>query len=424
MAESADTRTKLGINAYQPRQPFIDFHNRANRWAVMVCHRRAGKTVACVADLVLSALTTTKKDARFAYLCPQFNQAKDVAWLYIKNLTADIPSVQYNETELRCDLPNGSRIRLYGAENGERLRGLYLDGIILDEYADMAPDVWGSVIRPALSDRKGWAAFIGTPKGHNEFHRIFADADSEWFRLMLKASESGIIAPKELEAARKSMTEDQYAQEFECSFEAAIRGAYFGKEMKKAEEEGRLTRCPYEPVSEVWTAWDLGMDDSTSIWFAQQVGREIRIIDYYEAQGMALDHYVKVLREKPYIYAGTLLPHDAKVRELGTGKSRLETIEGFGLRNCTIVPAQSVEDGINAVRLMLARCWFDGAKCKNGIEALKQYRADFDEKKNVFTNRPRHDWTSHAADAFRYLALGMKSDSKSAPINYPRSGIV
>lgn len=424
MADESPTGPQLGINAYEPRQPFIDFHNRPNRWAVMVCHRRAGKTVACVADLVLSALATTKDSARFAYLCPQFNQAKDVAWLYIKNLTADIPQVTYNETELRCDLPNGSRIRLYGAENGDRLRGLYLDGIILDEYADMAPDVWGAVIRPALSDRNGWAAFIGTPKGHNEFHRIFADADSEWFKLMLKAGDSGIISPKELEAARKSMTEDQYAQEFECSFEAAIRGAYYGKEMKRAEEDGRLTRCPYEPVSQVWTAWDLGMDDSTAIWFAQMVGREIRVIDYYEAQGMALDHYVKVLKEKPYIYAGALLPHDAKVRELGTGKSRQETLEGFGLGNCTVVPAQSVEDGINAVRLMLPRCYFDAVKCKSGIEALKQYRADFDEKKNVFTNRPRHDWTSHAADAFRYLALGIRSETKSAPIKYPSMGIV
>lgn len=424
MADKDDSGPQLGINAYQPRQPFIDFHNRPNRWAVMVCHRRAGKTVACVADLVLSALATTKQNARFAYICPQFNQAKDVAWLYIKQLTADIPQVAYNETELRCDLPNGSRIRLYGAENGDRLRGLYLDGVILDEYADMAPDVWGAVIRPALSDRKGWAAFIGTPKGHNEFHRIFADADQEWFRLMLKASESGIIKPSELEAARRSMTEDQYEQEFECSFEAAIRGAYYGKELKRAEEDKRITRVPYEPVSEVWTAWDLGMDDSTAIWFAQQVGREVRIIDYYEAQGMALDHYVKVLKDKPYVYAGSLLPHDAKVRELGTGKSRVETLEGLGLRSCTVVPQQSVEDGINAVRLMLSRCYFDSDKCKNGIEALKQYRADFDEKKNVFTNRPRHDWTSHGADAFRYLALGMRAETKSAPIKYPSMGIV
>lgn len=391
---------------------------------MMVCHRRAGKTVACVADLVLSALTTTKQDARYAYICPQYNQAKDVAWLYIKRLTADVPKVEYNESELRCDLPNGARIRLYGAENGERLRGLYLDGVILDEYADMSPDTWGAIIRPALSDRKGWAAFIGTPKGHNAFYEVWDSADDEWFKLKLAASSSGIIPAEELEASRRSMTIDQYEQEFECSFEAAIRGAYYGKEMKQAEQDGRLTRVPYEPVSEVWTAWDLGMDDSTAIWFAQMVGREIRVIDYYEAQGMALDHYVKVLREKPYIYASHLLPHDARVRELGTGKSRLETLESLGLRNPIVVPAQSVEDGINAVRLMLPKCWFDVAKCKQGVESLKQYRADFDEKRNVFSGRPLHDWTSHAADSFRYLALGMKVTSKYAPIQYSSIGIV
>lgn len=390
----------------------------------MVCHRRAGKTVACVADLVLSALTTTKQDARFAYICPQYNQAKDVAWLYVKKLTADIPNVQYNESELRCDLPNGSRIRLYGAENGNRLRGLYLDGVILDEYADMSPETWGSILRPALSDRKGWAAFIGTPKGHNAFYEVWDQADTDWFKLMLKASESGILSHEELEATRRSQTVDQYEQEFECSFEAAIRGAFYGKEMKQAELDGRLTRVPYEPVSEVWTAWDLGMDDSTAIWFAQTVGREVRIIDYYEAQGMALDHYVKVLRDKPYVYASHLLPHDVRVRELGTGKSRLETLEGFGLRNATVVPAQSVEDGINAVRLLLPKCWFDLTKCKQGVESLKQYRSDFDEKNGVFSSRPLHDWTSHAADAFRYLALGMKATSKFAPIQYPPSGVV
>lgn len=424
MADTSDPEAQLGINSYQPRKQFIDFHNRSQRWAVLVCHRRAGKTVACVADLVLSALTTTKTDARFAYLAPQYNQAKDIAWLYVKRLTADVPGVTYNESELRCDLPNGSRIRLYGAENEQRLRGLFLDGIILDEYADMAPSVWGEVIRPALADRKGWAAFIGTPKGHNAFYDVWKNADDNWFKLMLRATDSGILPKDELEAARQAMTQDQYEQEFDCSFEAAIRGAYYGKEMKQAEKDGRISRVPYEPVAEVWTAFDLGMDDSTAIWFAQMIGREIRVIDYYEAQGMALDHYVKVLREKPYVYAGHLLPHDVKVRELGTGKSRLETLESLGLRHAQVVPQQSVEDGINAVKLMIPRCWFDEAKCKQGIEALKQYRSDFDEKKNVYSNRPRHDWTSHGADAFRYLALGIKPVSKWGPLNYQQTGIV
>lgn len=424
MGDKRDSEEKRGINGYSPRPQFIDFHNRKQRWAVMVCHRRAGKTVSCIADLVLSALVTNKQDARYAYIAPQYVQAKDIAWLYVKNLTSDIPGVQYNESELRCDLPNGSRIRLYGAENQSRLKGLYLDGVIFDEYADMPPSVWGEVVRPLLSDRKGWAVFIGTPRGHNAFYDIWQSADEEWFRLMLKASESGIIDPKELEAARRDMTQDQFEQEFLCSFEAAIRGAYYGKEMKLAEEEGRICAVPHEVGVETWVSFDLGMDDSTVLWFAQYVGREIHIIDYYEAHGMALDHYVKVLREKPYVYAGYLLPHDAKVRELGTGKSRLETLENLGLKHPTVVPAQNIEDGINAVRMMLPKCWFDARKCKTGIEALKQYRSDYDEKRSIYSARPIHDWSSHAADAFRYLAQGMKPVQKWQPIKYPEMGIV
>ena len=421
MVEPNNPKAQLGINNYQPRQQFIDFHNRDCRWAVMVCHRRAGKTVACVADLVLSALTTNKLDARYAYIAPQYNQAKDIAWLYVKRLTADIPDVQYNESELRCDLPNGARIRLYGAENESRLRGLFLDGVILDEYADMPPSVWGEVIRPALADRRGWAAFIGTPKGHNAFYDIYNDAEEDWFKLILKASQSGILPVEELDASRKAMTDDQYQQEFECSFEAAIKGAYYGQEMKQAEEDGRISGVPYEPASEVWTAWDLGMDDSTAIWFVQSVGREVRVIDYYEAQGASLAHYVKVLREKPYLYGGHLLPHDSQVRELGTGVSRLETLDSLGLKNVSVVPKQSVEDGINAVKMLIPKCWFDRNKCHAGIEALKQYRSDFDEKKNVFTPRPRHDWTSHASDAFRYLATGFnRTNTWSGALNYPR----
>lgn len=424
MAAEADSGSQLGINAYQPRQPFIEFHNRPNRWAIMVCHRRAGKTVACVADLVLSALATTKQDARYAYLAPQYNQAKDIAWLYVKRLTADIPDVEYNESELRCDLPNGARIRLYGAENESRLRGLFLDGIILDEYADMSPSVWGEVIRPALADRKGWAAFIGTPKGHNAFYELWANAGEDWYRLMLKADASGLISSSELEAARKAMTEDQYEQEFNCSFEAAIRGAYYGKEMKLADDDGRITGVPYDKSADVITAWDLGIGDSTAIWFCQAVGKEIRLIDYYESFGVGLDHYVRVLREKPYLYREHLLPHDAEVRELGTGKTRVETLQSLGLSKIRIAPKLPIDDGISAVRLMISRCWFDAEKCKTGIEALKQYRTEYDEKRRAFSNRPLHDWTSHAADAFRYLATGFREVKKEQPIAYPPNGVV
>lgn len=402
---------------YSPRSQFLPFHDRQQRFAAIVAHRRAGKTVACINDLIRAALTCERENPRFAYIAPYFTQAKDIAWNYVKHYTAVIPGVETNESELRVDLPNGGRVRLYGAENYDRLRGIYLDGVVLDEPADIDPRAWPEVIRPALSDRRGWAVFIGTPKGRNAFYEIWAgDSDGkwpgaindpDWFSLMLKASETGILDPAELEDARKIMSEDQYAQEYECSFEAAILGAYYGREMKRAEEDKRITRVPWEPKLKVHTAWDLGIGDSTAIWFVQQSGKEIRVIDYYESSGVGLDHYAKVLQGKQYTFGDHILPHDAQVKELGTGRSREETLRSLGI-NPRILPAQSVEDGINSARLMLPKCWFDADKCKRGIEALRQYRRDYDEKLKNFKQRPLHDWTSHAADAFRYLALGLR----------------
>lgn len=412
------------IIPYSPRAEFTGFHDRSERWAAIVAHRRAGKTVACVNDLIKRALTTDKPDGRYAYLAPYFAQAKDVAWDYLCRFSAPIPGISQNISELRIDYPNGSRIRLYGAENAERMRGLYLDGVVIDEPADIDPRVWPEVIRPALADRRGWAVWIGTPKGRNGFYDIYNGATGpDWFRMMLKASETGLVAPEELAMARKDMTEDQYAQEFECSFDAAIQGAYYAKLLQTAEAEKRIGRVPYDPRLQVSTAWDLGIGDSTAIWFAQQTGLETRIIDYYESSGVGLDHYAKVLKEKPYVYGDHILPHDAEVKELGTGRSRVETLASLGIKS-RVLAAQSVEDGINAARLLIPRCWFDETKCARGLEALRQYRTEFDEKLKTFKNRPLHDWTSHAADAFRYLAMGIRKDQKPKPIKYPKARFV
>jgi len=300
--------------------------------------------------------------------------------------------------------------------------------VVLDEYADMDPRVWSEVIRPALADRQGWAVFIGTPKGRNAFFELWRRAQTEpdWFALMLKASETGLIPQAELALARRELTEDQYAQEFECSFEAAIIGAYYGALMRQAEADGRITGVPYDPAALVWTAWDLGMRDATAIWFAQVVGREIRIIDYYEASGVDLGHYVREVRGKPYAYAGHIVPHDAQARELGTGKSRLEVMEGLGLKGITLAANHRIEDGINAVRVTLPRCWFDGTKCARGLDALRLYRAEHDPH-GVLRPRPVHDWCSHAADAFRYLAMTLDRRAASGfhrRIDYPPPGVV
>jgi phage terminase large subunit len=418
---------------YEPRRQLEALHVRSERFACIVTHRRAGKTVACVEDLQHAAMWCTKVRPRFAYISPFLKQSKAVAWDYLRAATAPLRKhgARVHESELRVDYAiNDGQVRLYGADNADALRGIYLDGIVLDEYADMDPRVWSEIIRPALADRGGWAVFIGTPKGRNAFFELWRRAQSEadWFTLMLKASDTGLIPASELALARRDLSEEQYAQEFECSFEAAVVGAYYGKLMARAEEERRIAPVPYDPAAPVWTSWDLGIRDATAIWFAQVIGREIRIIDYYEASGVDLGHYVRELAARPFVYAGHIVPHDAQAKELGTGKSRLEVLESLGVKNLQLAPLHRLEDGINAVRVFLPKCWFDAEKCARGIDALKLYRAQYDDKLQALRPQPVHDWTSHAADAFRYLALTLDRKAIRSGfyrrIDYPQHGVV
>lgn len=394
----------------------------------MVCHRRAGKTVGCIADLVLSALATNKHQARFAYVAPLYRQAKDVAWMYVKDLTADVPGMEYNESELRADFPNGARIRLYGADNADSLRGLYMDGVILDEYADMRPSVWGAVIRPLLADRKGWAVFIGTPKGHNSFWDVwnFAQTDGNWYSLILRASESGILSKEELDDSARAMSRDQYEQEFECSFEAAILGAYYGQEMLAVDKEGRIGDVPYDYLAPVHTAWDLGYSDDTAIWFYQVIAGEVRVINHYASNGKDIPHYAGIIKSKPYKYGFHHLPHDARAKTLASGgKSTVEQLaEHLGLASLRVVPQLSVQDGIQAARQMFPRVWFDKEKCEAGIESLRQYQREWDEKLQCFREQPRHDWTSHDADAFRMLAVSWREEFAPKEAEKPKYPVV
>jgi phage terminase large subunit len=396
---------------YTPRLQAREFHDRTERFAVLVAHRRFGKTVAAVNDLIRDALTIDLPNVRVAYIAPYLSQSKAVAWDYALEYTRDIPQIKVNHSELRIDFPNGARFRLFGADNYNAMRGLYFDAVVLDEMADFPASAWPTVIRPAIVDRKGRATIIGTPKGKNEFWEMYDYAKShpEWWCRMFKASETDILDADELEEAKRTMGEDRYEQEFECSFEAAIQGAYYAQEMKTATTTGRVTNVPYDPAVGVTTAWDLGIGDSTAIFFAQYVGQEIRIIDYYESSGVGLDHYAKVLSEKGYHYVEHILPHDVQVKELGTGKSRIETLDALGISDITIAPKLAVDDGIQAARSMIARCWFDEEDCARGIEALRQYRREFDERLKTWRGRPLHDWTSHGADAFRYLAVGKQT---------------
>jgi len=391
---------------YEPREQFIAFHQRTQRWSCMVCHRRAGKTVACVNDLVLRALYTKKKNARYSYIAPTFTQAKDIAWQYLKDSVAGI-ATQIRESELRVVLPNNAWITLYGADNQNRLRGIYHDGLICDEFGDCRPSLWGEILLPALLDRDGWAVFIGTPKGKNHFYKTYQHARSsdEWFDFILRADESGILNEKQLAAVRAESTKEEYEQEMLCSFTAAVRGTYYADLIEQLETRKRIQpQSLFEISQPVHVATDLGYTDSTAFWFWQPRPDGIAVIDYYENQGKSLAHYFQILREKPYTYERIWLPHDAKAKTLQTGRSTIEQFleEGFP---CAIAPALDLQHGIDAVRKMLPHCWIDQERCYTGVEMLRAYRRKYDEINQCYADTPHHDFASNGADAFRYFAL-------------------
>lgn len=412
---------------YRPREPQKLIHQmvKDNRFTVVVAHRRMGKTVSAINQLIHSSLLCDKPSPRFAYIAPTYSQCKRIAWDYLLQYTRPLGAIA-NVAELRVDFM-GRRISLYGADNPDSLRGIYLDGVVLDEIGDMNPYIFSDVVRPALADRLGYAMFIGTPKGNNHFKdlRDRADKSSDgWKLLEFKASETKLLDAGELSSAKNEMGEDKYNQEFECSFHAAVEGSYYGKIINDLEQQQRITIIPREELSKTFCAWDLGMSDSTAIWVAQVVGKEIRLLDYYENHGQGLDTYVSYIRDNGWNHATQLLPHDVVVRELGTGKSRKEVLESAGLE-ITVVPKLSVQDGIQAVRQMLPRCWFD-KDVKQGLDALRNYRRNYDEKRNVFYDSPLHDWCSHAADAFRYLAVGLDESGSDwgQPLNVNNKWIV
>jgi phage terminase large subunit len=367
-----------------------------------------GKTVAALNQLIHAALQCEKEAPRFAYIAPTYGQAKRVAWDYLVKFTQPLDTTA-NISELKVDF-YGRRIQLYGSDNPDSLRGQYFDGVILDEIGDQNPKIWNEIIRPSLADRGGWALFLGTPKGANHFKdfRDRAETEPGWKLLEFKASETGILPQVELDAAKKEMGEDKYAQEFECSFAAAVEGSYYAALLNKL-EPARFQEFARDDLCKTYTAWDLGVGDSTAIWVCQVAGQERRLIDFYENHGVGLDSYVRWIRDSGYTQAEHILPHDVEVRELGTGKSRKEALQDLGL-NITVCPRISVDDGIQAVRRILPNCWFH-PKTKQGLDALRNYRREHDEKRNVFYDKPLHDWSSHAADAFRYLAVGLNTTS-------------
>lgn len=415
---------------YTPRPFQAQLHNRLKRFNVLVCHRRFGKTVFSIMEQIDRAFRCQHKNPQYAYIAPTYGQAKRVAWEYFKDFTRHIPGVKVNEGELRIDIPRpdrGDKIRfmLLGAENPDSLRGIYLDGVILDEYAQCDPTIWGQVIRPALSDRKGWAIFIGTPKGQNHFYDIYNAAMGldTWYVATHRASQTKVVDADELLEARATMSDEEYDQEYECSFAAALIGAYYGKYINEIDEAGQLCEVPYDNNVVVDTYWDLGISDTTAIWFIQQVGNETHVIDYLEVGGKGLEFFSKELKNKPYVYGEHYIPHDGAARELGTGVTRQETLRKYGIKT-NIVPRQSVADGIHAVRMVLPNCWFDRVKCEKGLAALKNYQRKWDSKNKMFLDKPLHDWASNGSDAFRMFGLTNNPGRKRLDhANLPRTSV-
>lgn len=390
---------------------------RSKRFGVLVCHRRFGKTVLGVNVNQQTATMCQLQRPRVAYIGPTYTQAKATSWDYMQFYARPIPGTSFNQSELRVDYPNLGQARIFGADNPDSLRGIYLDRAVLDEFGLHPAKTFSEVIGPTLVDRGGSALFLGTPNGKNQFYEIAQHAkareaagDPEWFFREYKASQTGLLDANYLTQAKSLMTADEYAQEFECSFEAAVKGAIYTNEMEAARTGKRIASVPYDPALPVDTYWDLGFGgkgDATAIWFVQSLrSHEVRLIDYHEAQGEGLPYYARILSEKRYVYGTHWAPHDIAVKE-STGRTRLETAASLGIKFRT-APNEGLEDGIHAARMMFGRCWFDVEKCKDGLEALQHYRRDYNQRLNEFKAVPVHDWASHGADAFRYLALALQ----------------
>jgi len=396
---------------------------------VAIWHRRSGKDKTFLNLLVKKAL---ERKGSYYYFFPTYKQGKKILWNGMDKsgfkFTDHIPKEirkRTDNTEMLIELINGSIIQVIGTDNIDSVVGTNPVGCIFSEYSLQNPQAW-EYIRPILAENGGWALFNYTPRGKNHGYTLYemAKKNPKWFVEMLTVDDTKAIGQEVIEEERASgMEEDLIQQEYYCSFEAAIQGAYYSKQFKKIDEDKRICRVPYEEVLSVDTYWDLGVGDSTAIWFVQKYNNEFRFIDYLEATGEGLAYYAKELQDRGYIYGKHYAPHDISVKELGSGATRLETARSIGLRFETrregdkehsAVPMLSVDDGINASRMILSKCWFDELKCEKGINALRSYHKDWDERLKQYRSYPEHDWSSHGSDAFRYFAvMNLKPEKKA-----------
>lgn len=401
---------------------------------IVIWHRRAGKDKTFINILAREAF---KRKGTYFYILPYYKQARLIIWegmdsdgfRFLDHFPPALVTRRDNQ-QMVLELANGSIIRMVGSDNIDSIVGANPVGVIFSEFSLHKPAAW-NYLRPILLENKGWALFNGTPRGKNALWKMYhtAKKDKKWFTELLTIEDTGVVFDTDIEQERQSgMPEELIQQEYYCSFEAGLVGSIVGDLMELAHKENRITRVPWEPNLKVTTAWDLGFDDTNTIWFAQFSGREVRLIDLCADNRKSAGHYVNILNQKPYTYEEHFLPHDVEVHEYSTGMTRRETFEDLGLKNIVTIPKIGVADkgvlseGHNAMRQLIPKCYFDKDKCDDGIEGLKSYRRAWDEKAEKFSDSPLHDWSKHFADGFRQLAcgIGIRRDQEMMLPQYSR----
>lgn len=429
-------------NKWKPRpyqRPLWDYLENDGKRAAACWHRRAGKDDI---GLNFAAVSAFKRPANYWHMLPEYSQARKAIWeavdphTGVKRIDQAFPMAlrkKTNDHEMFIEFVSGASWRVVGSDRFDSLVGAGPAGIVFSEWSLSNPRAWG-VLAPMLEENGGWALFIYTARGNNHGHSTIELGKSApgWFAEVLKAQDTDVFTAEQLVRIRAEYIamdsqngESLFEQEYECNFGAAVHGAYWSKELQKAEDDGRICSVPIDPQRDLLTAWDLGVSDATAIWFFQILAGGLNVVDFYEASGVGVDHYADVLRKKAKEYGTNiglcLVPHDAKVKEWGTGKTRIEQMEALELKP-EIVPLHRLMDGIGGARQVFPITRFDKTRCVQGLSALKHYRAEYDEERKVLKPIPKHDWSSHAADSWRYLAMGYKPEEVGKPWKMTKQG--
>lgn len=347
------------------------------------------------------------------HILPTYSQAKKVIWDSSTNdgqrILDYIPKEvieSKNGQEMKIRLTNGSMYQLIGSDNIDSLVGTNPKIIIFSEYAIQSPAAW-EYLRPILDVNKGYALFISTPRGKNHFYDLvcMARSNPNWYCEVLSVKDTGVLTEIDIQSIRdEGVSDELIEQEYYCSFNRGVEGSYYGRLIEKAREEKRICNIPYETRSPVHTAWDIGFGDSTSICFWQEIGGELRIVDFYEAQGEGIAHYAKILQSKPYVYGTHYMPHDAGSGSIQTGRTLQDVAYEQGIKTTILERESDIQIGIEAVRQLLSIAYFDEKKCAFLLKCLENYHKKYNEKQQSYSEAPMHDWASHACDSFRYVA--------------------